>query len=134
MWVPECPWVAPWRQPGFDRRDDGVALDELSGLDVNPMHPKGFGDLLHVGDRRPGALARAGSADGAHVGDLAAGLGVKRRAVQDQFHPIRAGAFRAACATTGTRLPSTKMPKILASEVNSSNPVNSVGPASTSSR
>ena len=35
---------------------------------------------------------------------------------------------------TGTRLPSTKMPRILASEVNSSNPVNSVGPASTSSR
>ena len=44
--------VAPLR---VDRGDDGVALDELAGLDVNPVHPQRLGDLLHVGD---GALAR----------------------------------------------------------------------------
>ena len=132
MWVPECPWVAPLRHPGSDRRDDGVALDEFAGFDVDAVHPKGFGDLLHVGDGGPGALACAGTADGARVGDLTARLGVERRAVQHEFDTI--GAPSVPCATTGTRLPSTKMPRIRACEVNSSKPVNSVGPASTSSR
>jgi len=34
---------------GIHRGRDGVALDELSGLDVDPVCPQGFGDLLYIG-------------------------------------------------------------------------------------
>ncbi len=33
-----------------DGGDDGVALDEFAGLDVDAVRPQRFGDLLHVGD------------------------------------------------------------------------------------
>ena len=91
MWVPECPWVAPLRQPASTAAVDGVALDEFAGLHVDPVHPQGFGDLLHVGYRGPGAFTGAGAADGAGVGDLPARLGVQRCAVQHEFDLIGAG-------------------------------------------
>ena len=57
MWVPEWPWVAPWRHSRVDGRDDGVALDELAGLDVDAVRPQGLGDLLDVGDGGLGGAA-----------------------------------------------------------------------------
>ena len=120
--------VAPLR---VDRGDHRVALHELAGLDVDTVCPQGFGDLLYVGDRGLGRRRRARAGDRAVVGDLSAGLRVER--LRSRTSSTRSAAW-APWPTTGTRLPSTKMPRIRASEVNSSNPVNSVGPASTSSR
>ena len=79
--------VAPAR---VDGRHDRVALDELAGLHVDAVRPQRFGDLLHVAD---GCLRRRGrgrSGDAALVGDLAAGLGVERCAVQDQLDALGA--------------------------------------------
>ena len=119
--------------PRVDGRDHGVALDELAGLHVDAVRPQRLGDLLHVGDGGLGRTRCTGAGD-ALVGDLPAGLGVERGAIQTTSTRSGAGQPLVPCVTTGTRLPSTKMPRILASEINSSKPVNSVGPASTSSR
>ena len=73
---------------GIHRRDDGVALDEFPGLHVDPMHPKRFRDLLHIGDGSAGAFTRAGAGDSADIGELSARLGIQRGAVQHQFHPV----------------------------------------------
>src|SRR5262245_60280150 len=71
-----------------DGRDDGVALDEFAGLDVDTVCPQGFGDLLHVGDGGLGGARRTRPGDAALVGDLAAGLRVERGAVQYQLDAI----------------------------------------------
>ena len=77
--------VAPAR---VDGRDDGVALDELAGLHVDAVRPQRFGDLLHIGDGRLRRAGRGRSGDAALVGDLAAGLGIERCAVQDQLDAL----------------------------------------------
>ena len=134
MWVPGVALGGPVPPLRVDRGDDGVALDELARFDGDAVHEQRLGDLLHVGDGGPCGLARTGAADGADVRDLAAGLGVERRAVEHQLDAVGVWPRPRRAATTGTRRPSTKMPRILASEDSSSNPVNSVGPASTRSR
>ncbi|CNU30583.1 Uncharacterised protein [Mycobacterium tuberculosis] len=67
--------------PGIHRRDYGVTLDEFPGFHVDSVHPKRFGDLLHVGNRGPGSFAGTGSADGALIGDLPTRFGVERGAI-----------------------------------------------------
>ena len=74
--------VAP---PRINRRDDGVALDELARFHVDAVCPERLGDLLDVGDGCLGRTGRGRSGDAALVGDLTAGLGVERRAVQYQL-------------------------------------------------
>ena len=77
--------VAPLR---IHRGDDGVALDELPRLDIDPMHPQGLGDLLHIGDSGLGRRTAAGAGDPADIGDLSAGLGVERGAVEHDLDPF----------------------------------------------
>ncbi len=71
----------------------GVALHELAGLDVDAMRPQGFGDLLYVGHRGLGRRGCAGAGDRTLVGDLPAGLGVERAAVEDKLDSV--GVLRA---------------------------------------
>src|SRR6476646_7689066 len=66
-----------------DGGDDGVALYELSGLDVDAVRPQRLCDLLHIADGR--RRRRRGSGDAAFVGDLATGLCVERSAIQYQL-------------------------------------------------
>ena len=73
--------------PRVDCRDHGVALDELARLHVDAMRPQRFGDLLHIGDG--GLRGTRGAADGALVGDLPAGLGVERGAIEYQLDTVR---------------------------------------------
>ena len=77
--------VAP---PRINGRDDGVALDELAGFHVDAVRPERFGDLLDVGDGRLRRAGRGRSGDAALVGDLTAGLGVERCAIQDQLDAL----------------------------------------------
>ena len=76
--------AAPGR---IHRGDDGIALDELTGFDVDPVHRQRLADFLHVGDGRLGRFTASGAGDPAGVGDLSAGFGVKRRAVEDDLDP-----------------------------------------------
>ena len=63
------------------------------------MHEQRLGDLLHVGDGGLRGLAGAGAADGSDVGDLAAGLGVERGAVEDELDAV--GLLRVAVGDDG---------------------------------
>src|SRR6478672_2935910 len=74
---------------GVDCGYDGVALDELAGLDVDSVCPQRFGDLLHVGDGSLRGTRCACARDAALVGDLATRLGVERAAVQNQLDAVR---------------------------------------------
>ncbi len=125
MWVPEWPWVAPWRH---SRSTAATTVSPSTNSPDSTLTRCAQSVLAIFWTSVTAAFAVAGgsrSGDGAFVGDLAAGLGVERCAVQDQLDAVR--LLLPSWATTGTRLPSTKMPRILASEVNSSKPVNSVG-------
>ncbi len=75
---------------GIDRRQHGVSFDEFPGFHVDAVYPKGFRDLLHVGDGGPGGFTRPGAADGAGVGNLTTGLGIERSAVQHEFDAVGA--------------------------------------------
>ena len=70
---------------GIGVDDDGVALDELAGFDTDPVHPDGFGDLLHIGHCGLGSS----TSDDTDVGDLSAGFGIQRGSVQHDLDPFR---------------------------------------------
>ena len=70
---------------GIGVDDDGVALDELAGFDTDPVHPDGFGDLLHIGH----CGLCSSCSDNADVGDLSAGFGIERGSVQHDLDPFR---------------------------------------------
>ena len=78
--------VAPLRVGGGRH---GVALDELTRLDVDAVHEQRLGDLLHVGDRGPRRGAGPGSGNDSHVGELTPGLRVQRSAVQHDRDAFR---------------------------------------------
>src|SRR5271156_2552109 len=131
MWVPECPCVAPFRQSGF-----------TAPTTVSPSTNSPDSTLTRCTHR---VLAIFWTSVTAALALLLAPVPVMvpSSAIwppDSAYSGVRSStsSTRSApsppCATTGTRLPSTKMPRMRACEVNSSKPVNSVGPASTSSR
>ena len=84
-----APWVAPRRQAWSTEAITVSPSTNSPDSTLTRCTHKRLADLLHVGDRGLGRFAAAGSADGTGVGDLAAGLGVQRRAVQDDLDAVR---------------------------------------------
>ncbi len=84
---------------GVDRRDHGVADLDLAGLDLAVMAEDVGLDLLRVVHREK-RQARAGARKFAAIADLAAGLRVERRAVEND------DALLARSESESTALPS----------------------------
>ena len=82
MWVPECAWRAPSAPLRVDLRCSSRPGGELAVDDPHLVHDQPAHRALHVEDLEPAAV---GELDGAGVGELAAGLGVERRAVEHQL-------------------------------------------------
>src|ERR1700692_1909118 len=131
MGVPECPCVAPLRQPA-----------STAATTVSPSTNSPDSTLTRCTNKVLAIFCTSVTAARA-LSPAPVPLTVPTSAiwppdsaysgVRSKTSSTRSAPAPSACDTTGTRLPSMKMPRILASEVNSSKPVNSVGPASNSS-
>ncbi|PQM47362.1 hypothetical protein C1Y40_02439 [Mycobacterium talmoniae] len=128
MWVPEWPWVAPLRQAG-----------STAAMTVSPSTNSPDSTLTRCTHSVWAIFCTSVTAAWAAPALMVPASAICPPAsaysgVRSSTSSTRSAVTASPWDTTGTRLPSTNTPRIRASLVSSSNPVNSVGPASISSR